>query len=269
MEEIKSFFEKENIEYFAVLPYSLCRETAPEIMARESFTPKSVIIFLIPYYTGDGVNLSRYAVSLDYHLCIKDISSRLTTLLSEKFPSSSQRAYGDHSPIDERHAAISAGLGILGDNGLLLNEKYGSYVFIADVVTNIEPEELGAITDAVPLRRCERCGKCKKACPTGILLGSGSDCLSFITQKKGELTEDEAALMKKYNLAWGCDECQRVCPHNKSPKMTPVSFFYEKRIENLTSEILSEMSKDDFKTRAFAWRGRKVVERNLKILEEN
>ncbi len=266
MKEVRSFFEKERIEYFSVLPYSLCRETSPEIMAREDFLPKSVIIFLIPYYTGVGVNLSRYAVSLDYHLCIKDISLRLIETLKEKFPEARFRAYGDHSPLDERHAAISAGLGILGDNGLLINEKYGSYVFIADVVTDIPPEALSAKTEAEPLKLCHHCSSCKKACPTGILSGKGCDCLSFITQKKGELSDSEASLMIKYNTAWGCDECQSACPYNKAAKLTPVSFFYQERIEEITSDALSSMTKKEFEKRAFAWRGRKTIERNLKIL---
>ena len=268
MQEIRSFFENEKIEYFAVLPYCLCRETSPEIMARESFLPKSVIIFLIPYYTGAGVKISRYAVSRDYHLAISSISSRLISLLSEKFPEAHFRAYGDHSPLDERHAAISAGLGILGENGLLINEKYGTYVFIADVVTDIMPEVLGAKMTPDELSLCHSCGACKKVCPTGILSGCGTECLSFITQKKGELSASDVALMKKYNTAWGCDECQSACPYNKNAKITPVPFFHEERIEKLTSEILSSMSKEEFKTRAYAWRGRKTVERNLKILEE-
>ncbi|MBQ7333369.1 MAG: DUF1730 domain-containing protein, partial [Clostridia bacterium] len=124
MSVINSFFDEEKIEYFRVLPYYLCRETSPEIMAREDFSPQSVIVFLIPYYTGFGENISRYAVSLDYHVYIKDVSSRLIAKLSEEFPQAHFRAYGDHSPLDERHAAIAAGLGILGDNGLLINEKY-------------------------------------------------------------------------------------------------------------------------------------------------
>ena len=263
---LESFFKIEKIEYFKVLPYSMCRESAPEIMARESFTPKSVIIFLIPYYTGIGENLSRYAVSLDYHLYIKELSSRLIDSLREKFPEASFRAYGDHSPLDERHAAISAGLGILGDNGLLINEKYGTYVFIADLVTDIEPSVLCAETTAGELRLCEHCGACKRACPTKILTGEGDACLSFITQKKGELSDAEKLLMIKYNTVWGCDECQCHCPHNKNPEITPIEFFHKERIEKLTSEILASMSKEEFKKRAFAWRGRKTVERNLEIV---
>ena len=268
MEEIKSFFECEKIEYFGILPYSLCRETSPEIMARENFKPESVIVFLIPYYTGEGVNLSRYAVSLDYHIYIKEISSRLISMLSEKFKGASFRAYGDHSPLDERHAAVSAGLGIIGDNGLLINKKYGSYVFIADVVTDVPPEDLSAKAFSEPLRLCHHCGACKKNCPTGVLSGEGSECLSFITQRKGELSEEEIALMRKYNTAWGCDLCQSVCPYNKDAKPTPVSFFYEKRIENLTLDVLSSMSKQEFGERAFAWRGKKTILRNLEIFGE-
>ena len=268
METVRSFFENEKIEYFGILPYSMCRETVPEIIAREDFVPKSVIVFLIPYYTGAGKNISRYAVSLDYHIYVKDVTKRLITMLSEKYPESSFCGYGDHSPLDERHAAISAGLGILGDNGLIINEKYGSYVFVADIVSDVSPEVLGARKLPAPLVFCEHCGACKRACPTGILSGEGGECLSFITQKKGELSEEEKALILKYNTAWGCDECQAHCPHNINPKPTPVSFFWNDRIEKLTREVLDKMTKDEFRRRAFSWRGRKTVERNLEILGE-
>ncbi len=262
---VKAFFKEEGIEYFSALAYSDCRETAPEIMRRESFEPKSVFIFLIPYYGGETVNLSRYAASRDYHIYIKDVTSRLIARLARAFPESSFKGYGDHSPIDERSAALAAGLGILGDNGLLINEKYGSYVFIADVVSDVPPELAGAVAPK-PLRRCLGCGACKRSCPTGILGGSGGDCLSAITQRKGELAEEEKALMRRYNTVWGCDECQAHCPYNKDPLETPIAFFREERIEELTSEKLAAMSEEDFRSRAFAWRKRKTVERNLEIL---
>ena len=98
-------------------------------------------------------------------------------------------------------------------------------------------------------------------------LRSADLCLSAITQKKGELTEWEISLMREHNTVWGCDVCQSVCPFNKEPALTPVSFFYEDRIPHLTREVLDTMNKPTFKKRAFAWRGRKTVERNLDILE--
>ena len=264
-EKIKAFFESENIEYFAVLDYSHLYQTNGNIIERAGLSPKSAIIYLLPYYTGETVNLSRYAASLDYHIAVREIGDRLVSLLAELFPDSRSHAFGDHSPINERHAALIGGLGIAGDNGLIINEKYGSYVFVAEVITDISPELLGAISP-MPIKRCESCGICKRSCPTGILSGEGSDCLSAITQKKGELSEAEISLMQKVNTVWGCDECQRHCPHNKSPKITPIEFFHRERITALTSELLSSMDKNSFGRRAFAWRGRKTVERNLEKL---
>ena len=264
-EELKKYFSSVNIEYFAVLRYGDCIETEKRIMDREDFRPKSVIVYLLPYYSGETDNLSRYAASLDYHIAIREINDGLITLLRECFPDAGIRGYGDHSPINERHAALIGVLGISGDNGLIINEKYGSFVFIGDLVTDIEPSTLSA-TEPLPFKKCEGFGACKRACPTGILRGEGDDCLSAITQRKGALTEEEMCLMRKHNTAWGCDECQSACPHNREPLKTPVEFFYRQRITRLTREILDSMSEDEFKCRAFAWRKRKTVERNLDIL---
>ena len=262
---LKDYFGSKNIEYFAVLPYSACREINPGIMEREGFSPKSVIVYLLPYYTGDTVNVSRYAASLDYHLALRECADGLIAALSTVVPDAHFKGYGDHSPISEVSAALVAGLGAIGDNGLILNEKYGSYVFIGDVVTDIPPESLGAIAPR-EVKTCMHCGACKRACPTGILRGEGEDCLSAITQRKGELTDSEIALMRKHNTAWGCDLCQSVCPYNREPLITPIEFFHRERIDELTRERLDAMDKAEFNRRAFAWRGRRTVERNLDIL---
>ncbi len=264
-ERIGQLLSEMNIEYFTVLPYSALRESAPRIIERANITPKTVILYLLPYYGGETVNLSRYAASRDYHLIIKEVNSRLSALICEHFPEASCRGYGDHSPIDERSAALVGGLGILGDNGLLINKKYGSYVFIGELICDLEPELLSADTPR-EVGFCIHCGACKRACPTKILSGEGDSCLSMITQKKGELSEEEAELMRRYNTLWGCDECQRVCPYNKEVTATPIKFFLEDRVLELNSDRLSRMSDEEFSERAFAWRGRKTLERNLKIL---
>lgn len=262
---IRNYFTSLMIEHYAVLSYGDCKEINPSIMEREEFTPKSVIIFLMPYYTGDTVNISRYAASLDYHLALKEVTDGLISAIKEYRPEARAKGYGDHSPINEVHAALIADLGIIGDNGLLINEEYGSYIFIGDVITDVDPDALGAALPAA-VRECHHCSACKRACPTGILRSVGDDCLSAITQRKGELAENEVELMRKNNTVWGCDICQSVCPYNKTPKITPISFFHKERIELLDSATLSAMDKETFRKRAFAWRGRKTVERNLELL---
>ena len=266
-EILKRYFESVGVEYYSVLSYTDCREINPNIRERESFMPRSVIVYLLPYYTGETVNISRYAASLDYHIALGEVAAGLIEALKGARPDCSAKGYGDHSPIDEVGAALRSGLGVVGDNGLILNERYGSYVFIGDVVTDIDPELLGAV-EPVEVRRCMCCGACKRACPTGILRGEGTDCLSAITQRKGELADSEQALMRRYNTAWGCDLCQSSCPYNKEPRVTPIAFFHRDRIAELTREQLHAMDKESFRSRAFAWRGRKTLERNLDILKD-
>lgn len=264
---LSAYFGGVGIDSFAVLKYTDCREINERLRLTLDFTPKSAVIFLVPYYGGETVNISRYAASLDYHLILREITEGLANHLKTVFPDAHFAGYGDHSPIDEVGAALISGLGMIGDNGLIISPKYGSYVFIGDLLTDIDPERLGAVTPMQPAE-CLHCGACKRACPTGILRGEGDDCLSAITQRKGEITQEEKELMRKYNTAWGCDVCQSVCPYNKSPKLTPVPFFYRERIPELTLEILNGMTRVEFSRRAFAWRGRKTVERNLEILSE-
>lgn len=263
--EIDAFFASVGVEYHAVLSFSDLHHTREDIMAREDFCPRSVIMFLLPYYAGETENISRYAASLDYHMALDEINHGLSNVIHRILPECHTHGYGDHSPIDERHAALIGGLGVLGLNGLIINEKYGSYVFIGDLVTDIEPSLLGAIAPR-EIERCEGCGICLASCPTGILRGEGNDCLSAITQRKGELSDEEVELMRKFNTVWGCDECQCHCPHNSDPEKTPIEFFYRQRIDCLRSTDLAAMDKPALRSRAFGWRGRRVVERNLEEL---
>lgn len=264
---LSEFFQNEKIEYFAVLPYERAIETKPHLAQKMPFVPKSIILYLLPYYVSECENISCYASSLDYHICIADINKRLENFLKSAYPCNSFQGYGDHSPIDERHAALISGLGIAGDNGLIINEKYGSYVFIADLISDVEPSLLG-ITPESEILRCEGCGACRRACPTGIIAKKGDFCLSAATQKRAPLTKEEAQLMRKFNTVWGCDLCQSSCPHNKNPKVTPIEFFHKDRITRLTRELTESMTDGEFSRRAFAWRGRDTVLRNLHLFEK-
>lgn len=266
MKWLERLFASLSIDSYGALSIGDANIINEKLLSREDFEAKSILVFLVPYYAGETVNLSRYAAARDYHIAIREITERLIGGIKEHYPEAHAKGYGDHSPIAERAAALRAGLGILGDNGLIIHEKYGSFVFIGDVITDLPPEALGA-RPPQPIRTCEHCGRCRAACPTGILRGESMDCLSAITQKKGTLSENEIALMRKYNTVWGCDLCQTACPYNRAPMLTPVSFFREQRIPYLTGEILASLSDKAFSERAFAWRGRKTVERNVLLFE--
>ncbi len=272
-EDIRALFCAEGIDAVSLLPFSLCRVTRSYLYEKKGMQPLSVIVFLIPYYAGEPENFSAYAMGRDYHLFVKESEGRLLPKIKGLFPKYNFLMFADHSPIDERHAAVLGGLGVFGKNGLILSEKYGSYQFIGEILTDAPTELLGDYS-IFSMRSCEGCGACLSACPTGVLRGEGDNCLSAITQKKGELTESEKALLRRENTAWGCDACQRVCPYNIRAKaagtlFSPIPFFKKDLISRFDSEMLSSLSDEAFATRAFSWRGREVAERNARILEED
>ena len=270
--KIKEIFAKEHITRVRVLPFSACRVTNARLYEREGFVPQSVLVFLIPYFAAAPDNFSAYAAAEDYHFYAKDLYTRMKVLLSEAFPNGDFLGFADHSPIDERDAAIRAGLGIYGKNRLLISKEYGTYQFIGEFLSTLPPESFGEVTLS-PFTLCIGCGACLTACPTGILRGEATECLSAITQKKGALTDTEKALMREVGTAWGCDECQKVCPYVKEAAHlgtleTDIPFFKQNLITHLDTRCVEEMSDEAFSRRAFAWRGRETVLRNTRILEE-
>lgn len=266
--KITEIFDKEKIEYVSALPYELCSVVNPRAERRIGFEPKNVIVFAVPYFTGavDG-NISAYARAEDYHIYFKELFLRVIPELEELFAGKRFKGFADSSPIDEVQASSMASLGVVGENSLLITEKYSSFVFLGEIFTDVEFSSLSK-KETFEYHKCEGCGACKKACPAK----DGRQCLSSVTQKKGTLDEDEKAYIRRYGSAWGCDLCQNSCPHTKRMikcgTVTPILFFYENRIEFLSLNRLDEMSDADFLHRAYSWRGRETVERNLKILEE-
>ena len=261
---IRDFFEKEKIEYFAELDIRdvvIWDKEKFEKIREKMGQVESVVCFLIPYYFGQKTtNLSVYAQGRDYHLYVRELSERFSLFAKERDPSLSFVMMADTSPLAERKSCLSAGLGVLGKNGLLINEKYGSFVFIGTLFLSraqnpIKKQEEGS---------CLLCGACEKACPTGAILDpERKKCLSLISQKK-DLTPEEEELLKKSECKWGCDLCQNVCPMNKGAEKTPIDFFQKDLISSLNEEVISA-EKKEFQTRAFSWRGRKILYRNLEI----
>jgi epoxyqueuosine reductase len=182
---------------------------------------KSVVSLGVSYYpgehpenTGDGGRVARYAWGRDYHEVIKERLFRLRKGLEvELGVRIKARGFTDAVPLLERSAAQHAGLGFFGRNSCLINDRVGSYFFIADLVVDLylEPDAPGTGT-------CGRCTRCMDKCPTGAIRAPGVVdarlCISYLTiENHGEIPRDLRPLVGDW--AFGCDICQEVCPYNK------------------------------------------------------
>lgn len=291
LSELQTWFTNEGIPAAAAVPLSRCRLLQPrklQTCGLTEDTAKSALVFLVPYHAGEVPhrNLSAYAAARDYHMYFADCFSRLRAFLQTMYPDAIFCGFSDNSPLDERHAAAIGGLGILGDNGLLIHEDYGSYVFIGEMLSDLPPErfcEAGTWDDHdfdAPPKTCSHCGLCQRVCPMKHNPFSVDICLSEVTQTKrleslcqqtaSDLTaEDCERTIRYFGSAWGCDRCQTVCPHNRNPKPTTIPFFLEALRPTLTAAKVSAMTDEEFQCRAYAWRKRACIMRNLELLEQD
>lgn len=222
---------------------------------------QGVITVLFPYCLGEekykNSNISRYACVADYHTVALKILSDLCDKLRKEWRDETFEPFVDNSPIPETYAAALSSLGKIGTNGLLINEEYGSWVFIGEIVTTLRLE------NSADVQRCNNCGLCEKNCPAGAIKNGKVDklkCLSDITQRKGELTDEQRLMIKENACAWGCDVCQMVCPHNKGVKTTDIDEFI------LSFSPLADV--ENLENKAYGWRGKNVIDRNLELLED-
>ena len=180
---------------------------------------RSVISVLLNYYPGSiqktaSYKISKYAYGIDYHWFMKKKLHELLGYLQDHFKVQKGRAFVDSAPVMDKVWAQKAGLGWIGKNTNLITQKFGSYVFIGELIVDIE-----LAYDKPGKNRCGNCTRCLEACPTGALTDAkkidGSRCISYLTiEKKGALPEQLKSRWK--NWVFGCDICQDVCPWNKN-----------------------------------------------------
>lgn len=259
---IEILLKQNGIEHFGIVPFSKCKIINEPLLQRSGASGAlSAIMFYIPYYSGEysGRNISRYALPKDYHIFFGDLFKNVCSALCEKYKDNFFCGFSDHSPINEVKAAAEAGLGVIGLNDLLITPKYGSYVFIGEILTDLvfgEYSESG-------ISPCIKCGKCKQACPSKTV------CLSKITQTKGKRTDGDEELIALCKTAWGCDICQEVCPMNKNIAETDINFFRNDITPSLSTDLIEKMTDKEFSERAYAWKGKATILNNLKLLDKN
>ncbi len=229
---------------------------------------ETVFVAAFAYYAGDEPgNLALYCRGEDYHRVLLARLEQVCAALRARYPQNRFVAGTDASPIPEKRAAMLAGLGQVGWHNLLILPPYGSYLFLGTIVSDLVWQEKPAARDETI---CKKCGACRRACPTGALGETGLDvsrCLSAISQKKGDLSEQEQQALCRAPLIWGCDLCQRACPHNRAPAKTTIPAFLDNRLLSLRLQDVQNLTQRQFRQqygdRAFAWRGLSPLRRNL------
>lgn len=188
--------------------------------------------------------IADYALGLDYHFVLKQRLQPLADALQSSLGAECRIAT-DSAPLRERYWAQKAGVGFIGKNGLLIVPGVGSYVVLAEVLTTaeIEPDEPCQLS-------CLGCGACLKACPASAIVHGGSvdarRCISALTiETRGPLPPHTSLAGRLF----GCDTCQRVCPHNREasharalPEFAPLPSTLQ-----ITPEWLEQTSSNQFR----------------------
>ncbi len=246
---ITDILSKTGIKNVGFCAFNDVKEHLLECRAKERLpkNSKTIIICVFPYKVKENAPkfLSRYAAVPDYHTVCGEMLSAVCKKLKEKYPQNEFRYFCDNSPIPEVHTAAVSGLGVKGDNGLLITKEYGSFVFLGEIVTDLH------IDCENEYNECIHCGKCKTACPVKL---DKTKCLSNLSQKK-KLVDRELETLKQNNILWGCDICQNICPMNKNAQKTYINEF----INGYRNEYSPG---EDTANRPYTWRGESVIKRN-------
>jgi epoxyqueuosine reductase len=217
---------------------------------------------------GPRGRVARYAWGRDYH---RELGQRLkdfcVALRRITPPEIRLKTFVDTGRMVDRAVAQRAGLGWYGKNSNLLTRQLGSWVFLAEVLTNLplEPD--------LPVRtHCGSCEACRPACPTGAIVAPGvvdnDRCIAFLTiELRGPIPRELRPAIGDW--VFGCDLCQEVCPVNrKAPAAAPVAFAASEGIGARPALVpLLTLTEEEFRARfghtALTRTGRSGLRRNV------
>jgi epoxyqueuosine reductase len=192
--------------------------------------------------------VARYAWGQDYHRVMKQrmraYVAGLSALLDIPIAA---RWYVDDGPMLDRAAARRAGLGWFGKNTNILTPSHGSWVFLGQVITDLELEP-----DPPLAKSCGSCVRCIEACPTGAIVApyviDNARCISYLTiENRGPIPRELRPLMLDW--VFGCDICQDVCPVNRKASPAAEPAFQKRGMSLLGLVELLELAEEEFRSR--------------------
>ncbi len=196
---------------------------------------RSVISMAANYNTGappdsekPAGRVARYAWGRDYHNVIKARLRRFARELPHAVGRPVRaRCFVDDGPMNDRAAAERSGVGWFGKNTNILTPTHGSWVFLAQVITDLE------LKPDPPLKKtCGECIRCIPACPTDAIVApyviDNRRCISFLTiELRGPIPRELRPMMGDW--VFGCDICQEVCPVNRKTVLSGEPDFAKRR----------------------------------------
>ena len=199
-------------------------------------------------HRGPAGKVARYARGRDYHRVMKSRMKDYVLGLSERLGEEvTARWYVDDGPMLDRAAANRAGLGWFGKNTNILTPELGSWVFLGQVITDLE------LDSDPPLRKtCGSCVRCIDACPTGAISASyaidNQKCISHLTiENRGPIPLELRP--KMLDWVFGCDICQEVCPVNRRALPAGETAFGKRELAAVDLIELLGLSEEGFRER--------------------
>ena len=197
---------------------------------------RSLIMIGANYYQEAHTDLTegrvaRYAWGRDYHNALGKRLKRVVRALREQNPEEQFRSFVDASPLSERYFAERAGLGYTARNTLTISSAFGSWFFLAEILSTRRYEPT-PVTEPVHGGCPSSCFRCGDVCPTGALFAHGRmdarRCISYLTiEHRGSIDEELRPRMGTW--VFGCDLCQEVCPLNVRARPTTLEDFTHHR----------------------------------------
>jgi epoxyqueuosine reductase len=156
--------------------------------------------------------ISVYARNRDYHELIKGRLKQLAGWLHARF-GAKVKVFVDTAPLLEKPIAHRAGVGWQGKHSNLVSRDFGSWLFLGEILTDLEIAPDPPETD-----HCGSCRACLDVCPTDAFPApyqlDARRCISYLTiEHQGHIARELRAPMG--NRIYGCDDCLAVCPWNK------------------------------------------------------
>ncbi|OPF18708.1 tRNA epoxyqueuosine(34) reductase QueG [Microcystis aeruginosa KW] len=204
---------------------------------------RSLIGLALNYYTPQQHSqeqnhgkISRYAWGRDYHKVLSKKLKALSQWLESQGEQIQTRYYVDTGPVQDKVWAQRAGIGWIAKNGNLITRNYGSWVFLAEILTNLPLEPDRPHSD-----HCGTCSRCLSSCPTQAIVSpyvvDANRCIAYHTIENRAVTLPTEIAKNLQGWVAGCDICQDVCPWNQRfAQVTDVEDF-QPRPENLSPRL--------------------------------